>query len=95
MLHNRGLALSSGRTLALRDHKSPEGQAFVLMLYAAWRDWSAVGNGARTNSATPGPSIPIPSLVSIWKYRWGGFGARLVLAVIAVVMTYTLDDLFV
>ncbi len=72
--------------------QSPEGQAFVLMLHAAWRDWNAVNNGGRTNSATPGPPIPFTALVGIWNYhyRWGGgCGAGLVLAVVAVVVAYT------
>jgi hypothetical protein len=75
--------------------QSPEGQAFVLMLHAAWRDWNAVSNGPRTNSATPGASIPFPALVGIWNYRWDGVcGAGLVLVVFAVVAC-TLGDLFV
>ena len=32
---------------------SPEGQAFVLMLQAAWRDWTAAGSPGLTNSALP------------------------------------------
>jgi hypothetical protein len=79
--------------------QSPEGEAFVLMLHAAWRDWNAASNGGRTNSATPGPSIPFPALASIWNYRWGGScGAQAgpVLAVLAVVVACTtLGDLFV
>jgi hypothetical protein len=80
--------------------QSPEGQAFVLMLYAAWRDWDAVSsNGQRTNSATHGPSpIPFPAavVVGIWNYcyRWGGGGCggagQLVLSVVAVVVACTL-----
>src|SRR6267154_1755838 len=52
--------------------QSPEGQAFVLMLHAAWRDWNAAS--ARSNSATPGPSIPFRALEGFWNYRysWGG-----------------------
>ena len=72
------------------------------MLQAAWRDWNAVSNGARTNSATPGPSIPFRALVGFWKYRysWGGDccgcgDAGLVLAVVAVVVTCILGDLSV
>jgi hypothetical protein len=74
--------------------QSPEGQAFVLMLHAAWRDWNAANNGQRTNSATPGASIPFPALVGIWNYRWGGgCEAGLVLAVVAVLVVCTLGDL--
>jgi hypothetical protein len=70
--------------------QSPEGQAFVLMLYAAWRDWNAASNGQWINSATPGSSIPFPALVGIWNYRWGGsYGAGLVLAIVAVVVACT------
>jgi hypothetical protein len=63
----------------------------VLMLHAAWRDWNAVNNGPRINSATSGPSIPFPALVGIRNYhRWGGsYGAGLVLAVGAVVVACT------
>jgi hypothetical protein len=78
--------------------QSPEGQAFVLMLHAAWRDWNTANNGPRTNSATPGASIPFPALVGIWNYRWDGVcGAGVVLVVFAVVVTVacTLGDLFV
>jgi hypothetical protein len=78
--------------------QSPEGQAFVLMLDAAWRDWNAASNGARTSSATPGPSIPFRALVGFWNYRysWGGScGAGLVLAVVVVVVACILGDLFV
>ena len=65
----------------------------MLMLDAAWRDWHAVlsnvSSGRRTNSATPGPSIPFP-LVGI--FRWiGGYGAGLVLAVVVCIF----GDLFV
>jgi hypothetical protein len=83
--------------VASEGSQSPEGQAFVLMLHAAWRDWNAVNNGPRTNSATPGPSIPFPALVGIWNYRWGGgCGAGLVLAVVAMVVACcTLGDIFV
>jgi len=78
--------------------QSPEGEAFVLMLHAAWRDWNVVSNGARINSATPGPSNPFRALVGFWNYRYswgGGCGAGLVLAVVAVVVACTLGDLFV
>ena len=78
--------------------QSPEGQAFVLILHAAWRDWNAAGNGARTNSAGF-PSIPFPALVRIWSYIYcwagGGYGAGLVLAVFTTALACTLSDLFV
>lgn len=70
----------------------------MLMLDAAWRDWNAVTNGARVNSATPGPSIPFRALVGFWNYRYssgGGCGAGLVLAVVVVVVACILGDLFV
>ena len=78
--------------------RSPEGQAFVLILHAAWRDWNAVGNGPRTSSAAP--SRPFPAaLVGIWNYRYrcgGGYGdTGLVLAVVAVVISCIFGDLFV
>ena len=73
--------------IASEGSRSPEGQAFVLMLYSAWRDWNAASNGGRTNSAPPGLSIPFPTLVCIWNHRWGGgCGTGLVLAVVAVVV---------
>ena len=44
---------------------SPEGEAFALMLRAAWCDWSAAGSPGATNSAPP-------SLGRAWKFREGG-----------------------
>ncbi len=90
-------------TVGSEGPQSPEGQAFVLMLHAAWRDWNAAGNGPWTSSAAPSgrPSILFPaSLVGIWnyRYRWGGGDcgdAGLMLAVVAVVVACTVRDLFV
>ena len=64
-------------TIDSEGSQSPESEAFVLMLHAAWSDWihwNAASNVTRTNSATPGPSIPSLALVSIWNDRWGGAG---------------------
>ncbi len=30
---------------------SPEGQAFVLEMYAAWRDWAALGSPGKNGAA--------------------------------------------
>jgi len=78
--------------VASEGSTSPEGQAFALMLHAAWRDWTAViGNSPWTSSAahpTP-PSVPL---------IWGGCGhggAGLVLAVVVAIVVRTIGDLFV
>jgi hypothetical protein len=65
----------------------------VLMLDAAWRDWNAVRNGPRVNSAIPGPCIPFLGLVVNWIHHWGGAGP--VLVVVVVVVACTLNDLLV
>jgi hypothetical protein len=65
---------------------SPEGEAFALMLYAAWRDWYAVNGpgSAQTSSAMPAQAI-----------FGGGSGCEagpVLLAVIAMVVACTLGD---
>lgn len=70
--------------------QSPEGQAFVLMLHAAWRNWNAVSDGQRINSATHGSSIPFPALVDLRNSRWAGsYEAGLILAFVTVVVACT------
>lgn len=64
---------------------SPEGEAFALMLHAAWRDWSAAGSPGAPNSA---PS----SLGRVRKLRGGGVP---VLAVAGLVVACTFSDLLV
>jgi hypothetical protein len=49
---------------------SPEGQAFVLMLQSAWRDWTAAGSPGLTNSALPSPGrardrVPVLAVVGL------------------------------
>lgn len=49
---------------------SPEGQAFVLSLQAAWRDWVAAGSPGLTNSALPSPGrtrdgVPVLAVVGL------------------------------
>ena len=41
--------------IGVEGSNSPEGQAFVLMLQAAWRDWTAAGSPGLANSALPSP----------------------------------------
>jgi len=60
---------------------SPEGEAFVLMLQSAWRDWTAAGSPGATNSALPSSG------------RARGFRDRLtVLAVVGSVVACTFGD---
>ena len=62
------------------------------MLHAAWSDWNAANGHKSTSSAVmPRPAISFPTF--IWS-SCGGAGP-LLLAVIAVVMTCTLGDIFV
>jgi len=65
--------------------KSPEGEAFALMLHAAWRDWSEAGSPGAPNSAPP-------SLGRKWKFRGGGVP---VLTVAGLVVACTFGDLLV
>ena len=64
---------------------SPEGEAFALMLHAAWRDWSAAGSPGAPNSAPP-------SLGRVWKFREGGVP---VLAMAGLVVACTFGDFLV
>ena len=63
----------------------PEGEAFALIHYAAWRDWSAAGRPRAPNSARP-------SLGRKWKSC--GVGVA-VLAVAGLVVACTYGDLLV
>ena len=42
--------------------QSPEGQAFILMLQSAWRDWSAAGSPG-ANVAPPGVRVGLSTMV--------------------------------
>ena len=42
--------------------QSPEGQAFILMLQSAWRDWSAAGSPG-ANVAPPGVHVALDTMV--------------------------------
>ena len=64
---------------------SPEGEAFALMLHAAWRDWSAAGSPGAPDSAPA-------SLGRVRKFREGGVP---VLAVAGLVVACTFGDLIV
>ena len=64
---------------------SPEGEAFVLMLHAAWRDWSSAGCPGAPKSAPP-------SRGRAWKFRGGGVPA---LIVAGLVVACTFGDLLV
>jgi hypothetical protein len=66
--------------VAVDGAMSPEGEAFVLMLHAAWRDWSVAGSPGAHNSA---PS----SQGRTWKFRAGGVPVLLV-AGLAVACTF-------
>jgi len=65
--------------------KSPEGEAFALMLHAAWRDWSAAGSPGAPNAAPP-------SLGMKWMFRGGGVP---VLTVAGLVVAFTFGGLLV
>ncbi|KAH9965080.1 Six-hairpin glycosidase-like protein [Russula compacta] len=75
--------------IAVEGTESPEGEAFALMLHAAWRDWSAAGSPGAANSA------PLSAPASAWRLHWGrGTGAGVpVLAVVGLVVACTLSDL--
>lgn len=47
--------------------ESPEGQAFVVELAAAWRDWTAAGEPGATGDAT--------GLIGVAAGRWVSFVA--------------------
>jgi hypothetical protein len=54
---------------------SPEGEAFALMLHAAWRDWDAVNGpgSAKTGSAMPAPgSIGAGFMLAVVVARYFG-----------------------
>ena len=83
--------------ISFEGSQSPEGQAFALMLHAAWRDWNAVGSASRSHSPSATSfgrrSITFPADLGIWNSRCD---AGLVLAVVGVAVTCTfLGDLLV
>ncbi|KAH9955491.1 Six-hairpin glycosidase-like protein [Russula dissimulans] len=67
--------------------QSPEGEAFTLMLQAAWRDWSAAGSPGASSAAPAGPTAG-------WGIGWGGAGVP-VWAGVGLVVVCTFGDLFV
>ena len=44
-------------TPSLPGSYSPEGQAFVVEMYAAWRDWSALGSPGKNGAAAAHVSV--------------------------------------
>ncbi|KAF7981515.1 hypothetical protein HWV62_33081 [Athelia sp. TMB] len=66
------LALSAGGG-------SPEGEAFVLQLDAAWRDWAAAGskgvNGGRGNATAPRAWVVVAVAVGAGAVGWWALGA--------------------
>jgi len=67
--------------------QSPEGEAFALMLHAAWRDWTAAGSPGASGAASSGP-------MAVWGIGWGR-GTVPVLAGVGLVVACTFGDLFV
>jgi len=72
--------------IGLEGTQSPEGEAFVLMLDAAWRDWSAAGSPGASSAAPPRPT-------AAWGIGWGR-GDVPVLAGVGLVVVCTFGDLF-
>jgi hypothetical protein len=72
--------------VAVEGGMSPEGEAFALMLHAAWRDWSAAGSPGAPNSASPSPSL------GTWKFHGGGVP---VLTAMGLLVACTFGDLLV
>ncbi|KAI9507406.1 Six-hairpin glycosidase [Russula earlei] len=73
--------------IGVQGAQSPEGQAFALMLDAAWRDWLAAGSpGATSNSAPTSPT-------GTQGAGWGG--GMPVLGSVWLVMACTFGDLII
>jgi hypothetical protein len=74
--------------IGVEGSQSPEGEAFALMLHAAWRDWSEAGSPGAASSARPSFHA------SPWGICGGGGGVP-VLAAVGLVVACTFGDLFV
>lgn len=68
-------------SFAASGSKSPESEAFVLMLHAAWKDWVAAGSkgGTGKNAATSGKFEMVPARAMVAGLSAVVFGALVVL----------------
>ncbi|KLO09691.1 hypothetical protein SCHPADRAFT_833725 [Schizopora paradoxa] len=67
-------------SVGVSGQKSPEGQAFVVQMHAAWQDWVAQGSKGANAARRTASDLPSTSVVALWSAfvaslsggLWGG-----------------------
>ncbi len=74
--------------VGIEGSQSPEGEAFSLMLHAAWRDWFASSTPRAVNFATPSPTT------LAWSSgRCAGASGMLMLTMVGLIVAWTFGNL--